>query len=167
MEKIETQISPTSISGGGQSGCRVDSYKSRQITANNTVVESDANDPWLELETLQDIASSLEFCPNKEDLAKLREGFPKYAIAEAAKLLSPEKYAQIKEWVIELNKLDSKLQIGSTCTYIGSEYRLLRLCKTKKLEIISINSEEATVMSEQWHHLIKHQIPLADLKLVD
>ena len=167
LEKIETQISPTSISGGGQPDCRVDSYTSRQITANNTVVEPGANDPWLELETLQDIASSLEFCPNKEDLAKLRKGFPKYAITEAAKFLSPEKYAQIKEWVLELNKLDSKLHIGSTCTYMGSEYRLLKLCKTKRLEIISINSEEATVTSEQWHQLMKHQIPLVDLKLVD
>jgi len=167
LEKIETQISPTSISGGGQPDCRVDSYTSRQITANNTVVEPGANDPWLELETLQDIASSLEFCPNKEDLAKLRKGFPKYAMTEAAKFLSPEKYAQIKEWVLELNKLDSKLHIGSTCTYMGSEYRLLKLCKTKRLEIISINSEEATVTSEQWHQLMKHQIPLVDLKLVD
>jgi hypothetical protein len=175
LEKIETQISPTSISRGGQPDCRVDSCKLPQITSDNTVVEPDANDPWLEIETLQDIASSLEFCPNKEELAKLRECFPKYAMAKTAKLLSPEKYAQIKEWVIELNKLDakldskldSKLQIGSTCTYIGSEYRLLKLCKTKRLEIISINSEEGTVTSEQWHQLIKHQIPLADLKLVD
>jgi hypothetical protein len=167
LEKIETQISSTSISGGGQPDCRVDSYKTRQIKTDNTVVEPDANDPWLELKTLQDIASSLDFCPNQEELAKLRKCFPKYAMAEAVKLLSPEKYTQIKEWVIELNKLDSKLHLGSTCTYIGSEYRLLKLCKTKRLEIVSINSEEATVTSKQWHQLIKHQIPLADLKLVD
>jgi hypothetical protein len=123
------------------------------------------SEEWLQPETLEDIATTLEVCPSQDDLAMLRGAFPASALQLAAKLLPPNKRSQIKQWVTNLNKLASKITLGSLCTYIGNEYRLMRLCRAKKLEIISIQGEEAVVSSEGWHDSITHRIPLLQLKL--
>jgi hypothetical protein len=66
---------------------------------------SQSSDPWLEQENLEGIARDLNSCPDREILASLRLCWPPYVMNAASKLLSPEKYAQIKEWVLELNRL--------------------------------------------------------------
>jgi hypothetical protein len=64
-------------------------------------------DPWLDEENIQDIVGHLELCSDRETLAELRKTWTsevaKKAMNLACKRLSPEKYAQIKQWVIELN----------------------------------------------------------------
>jgi phage/plasmid-associated DNA primase len=61
-------------------------------------------DPWMTEESLEDIAKALSECPDQKTLAELRECWPGYAMNAACKLLSVEKHAQIKQWVIELNQ---------------------------------------------------------------
>jgi hypothetical protein len=64
-----------------------------------------SSDPWLERENLADMAQSLDNCPDRSILADLRLCWPPYAMNAACKLLSAEKHAQIKRWVLELNQL--------------------------------------------------------------
>jgi len=59
--------------------------------------------PWLEPENLESIARDLNGCEDSETLQLLRECWHPQAMNAACKLLSPEKHAQIKDWVIELN----------------------------------------------------------------
>jgi len=64
-------------------------------------------DLWFDEKNIQDIVGHLELCPDRETLAELRKTWTsevaKKAMNLACKRLSPEKYAQIKQWVIELN----------------------------------------------------------------
>jgi phage/plasmid-associated DNA primase len=62
------------------------------------------NDPWLERENLVGMAQSLDSCSDRDTLADLRLCWPPYAMNAACKLLSAEKHAQIKQWVLELNQ---------------------------------------------------------------
>ncbi len=136
------------------------------VDSPETSAKPDAlSEEWLQPETLEDIAATLEVCPNQEDLAMLRGAFPANALQLAAKLLPPKKRSQIKQWVTNLNKIASKITLGSLCTYIGDEYRLMRLCQAKKLEVISIQGKDALVRSEGWYDSITHRIPLPQLKL--
>jgi hypothetical protein len=63
-----------------------------------------SSDPWLEPGSLADMAQSLNSCPDRDTLADLRLCWPGYAMNAACKLLSTEKHAQIKQWVLELNQ---------------------------------------------------------------
>jgi hypothetical protein len=57
-------------------------------------------------EDLRSMAQDLEnYCSERETLAHLLLCWPLYAINAACKFLSPEKHAQIKQWVLELNQL--------------------------------------------------------------
>jgi uncharacterized Zn finger protein (UPF0148 family) len=67
--------------------------------------QSQSSNPWLKQENLVDMARSLNSCPDRSSLAILRNCWPSYAMNAACKLLSAEKHAQIKEWVLELNRL--------------------------------------------------------------
>jgi hypothetical protein len=67
--------------------------------------QSQSSDPWLKQENLADMAQSLDSCPDCSTLADLRLCWPAYAMNAACKLLSAEKHAQIKGWVLELNRL--------------------------------------------------------------
>ena len=60
-------------------------------------------DPWLEEEALRAMARDLDSCPDRETLASLRLCWPPYAMNAACKLLEPGKYAQVRQWVLELN----------------------------------------------------------------
>ena len=64
-----------------------------------------SSDPWLEPGNLADMAQSLDICPDRDALADLRLCWPGYAMNLACKLLSADKHAQIKRWVLELNRL--------------------------------------------------------------
>jgi hypothetical protein len=64
-----------------------------------------SNDLWLEQENLAFIARCLDSCPDRSTLADLRLCWPGYAMNAACKLISAEKHAQIKGWVLELNRL--------------------------------------------------------------
>jgi hypothetical protein len=67
---------------------------------------ADPFDPWMEEEHLRSMAQDLEnYCSDRETLADLRLCWPPYAMNAACKLLSAEKFAQIKQWVVELNRL--------------------------------------------------------------
>jgi putative DNA primase/helicase len=68
------------------------------------LVKSD-EDEWMAQETIEEIAHSLSECEDAETLALLRECWIPKAMNAACKLLSPEKHAQIKQWVIELNSI--------------------------------------------------------------
>jgi hypothetical protein len=63
-----------------------------------------SSDPWLEPGNLADMAQSLDIC-DRDTLADLRLCWPGYAMNLACKLLSADKHAQIKRWVLELNRL--------------------------------------------------------------
>lgn len=76
-------------------------------TINGEAVEdvelAQPSDPWLEPEHLLGMAQTLEdACPDSDTLANLRAIWPSYALNAACKLLSPEKHAQIKQWVVKL-----------------------------------------------------------------
>jgi hypothetical protein len=58
---------------------------------------------WFAPENLQGMALSLCKCEDAEALALAREFWPPEPMNAACKLLPPEKHAQIKQWVIELN----------------------------------------------------------------
>jgi len=60
-------------------------------------------DPWLEEEALRAMARDLDSCPDRETLASLRLCWPPHAMNAACKLLEPGKYAQVRQWVLELN----------------------------------------------------------------
>jgi hypothetical protein len=64
---------------------------------------SDA-DSWLDEETIQDIVGHLQGCEDCETLADLKKTWTSEAAKKAMNLacqrLSPEKYAQIKQWVV-------------------------------------------------------------------
>jgi hypothetical protein len=66
--------------------------------------QSQSSDPWLEPGNLADMAQNLDSCPDRDVLADLRLCWPPYAMNAACKLLSAEKHAQIKQWVLELNQ---------------------------------------------------------------
>jgi phage/plasmid-associated DNA primase len=68
------------------------------------LVKSDEDD-WLKPENLQGMALSLRECEDAEALALVRKCWLPEAMNAACKLLSPEKHAQIKQWVIELNSI--------------------------------------------------------------
>jgi hypothetical protein len=62
---------------------------------------------WLEQKNLESMARDLDSCPDRDTLADLRLCWPGYAMNAACKLLSAEKHAQIKQWVLELNRADA------------------------------------------------------------
>jgi phage/plasmid-associated DNA primase len=61
------------------------------------------DDSWMTEENLAAMASALNQCDDRETLAALRECWSGAAMNAACKRLSPEKHAQIKQWVLELN----------------------------------------------------------------
>jgi len=66
---------------------------------------ADPCDPWMEEENIRSMAQDLDDCRDRETLAALRLCWSPYALNGACKLLSAEKHAQIKQWVLELNRL--------------------------------------------------------------
>jgi phage/plasmid-associated DNA primase len=60
-------------------------------------------DPLMTEENLVAMADDLNCCDDRETLAALRECWSPQAMNAACKRLSPEKHAQIKQWVVELN----------------------------------------------------------------
>jgi putative DNA primase/helicase len=85
-------------------------------TSTTTTEVESSSDPWLDPINIQAIATDLENCQERETLALLRECWPGYAMNAACKLLKPERHAQIKRWVIELNAeaqpQPEELQVG-------------------------------------------------------
>jgi hypothetical protein len=61
-------------------------------------------DPWLDEENLQAMAEALAQCESREQLDLLRQCWLPQAMNLACQRLSPEKHAQIQQWVIELNE---------------------------------------------------------------
>lgn len=128
IEKIEVQseidFSSRSIEGGGQTECSLDSFnlchkvvnqveiggvpEIKQVaTVQPEVVQCETEDHidiWMAEENLREMASDLNSCPDRETLAIFRQTWPGYAMNAAAKVLSPEKHSQIKQWVVELNQ---------------------------------------------------------------
>jgi hypothetical protein len=60
---------------------------------------------WMTPEELQSMAADLDSCEDAETLALFRKCWLPEPMNAACKLLSPEKHAQIKQWVIELNSI--------------------------------------------------------------
>jgi DNA-binding FadR family transcriptional regulator len=54
-------------------------------------------------ENLAEMTDAMNLCPDRETLADLRKCWSPQAMNRACKRLSPEKHAQIKQWVIELS----------------------------------------------------------------
>jgi hypothetical protein len=94
-EKVRSAAQTEQLNLLEQSNSREDSPRSNQ-----------SNDPWLERGNLESMAQSLHSCPDRSTLADLRLCWPGYAMNAACKLLSAEKHAQIKQWVLELNRSD-------------------------------------------------------------
>jgi DNA-binding FadR family transcriptional regulator len=70
-------------------------------------LQESADDLWMAEENLQSMADDLSRCSDKGELAQLRQCWSPQAMNAACKRLAPEKYEQIKQWVIELNSFDS------------------------------------------------------------
>jgi hypothetical protein len=122
---------------------------------------------WNDQATLEDMAKELNRCESIERLQVLRLSWRNpEALNAAAKLLTPEKHAQIKKWVEELNKTNPVFQVGDVCTYEGKESGFQKICRKHKLEIVAIEGDEANVISQGWNPSIKNTIPLVDLKLI-
>jgi phage/plasmid-associated DNA primase len=121
-EKLEVEKSLTSVTGGGQTECRVDSFNTchevvnhdemvggaeiqQDTTAQSEVIQDAVveDEPFMTEEDLVAIAKVLNSCPDQETLGLLRECWSASAMNLACKRLSPEKHSQIKAWVIELN----------------------------------------------------------------
>jgi hypothetical protein len=56
------------------------------------------------------------------------------------------------------------VRIGDRVRYRGESSTLERVCGTKKLEVIAVNGDSATVKHSQW--LVTQTVPLADLRRV-
>jgi hypothetical protein len=76
-------------------------FKPEEFPENHVV--SRTTDEWLTQENLANTASQLEDCENIEMLEDVRSFVPVCALKAASKLLPKPKFAQIKEWVLELN----------------------------------------------------------------
>lgn len=90
-----------------------------QADAPPLVIEEEEGDPWMEESTIAEIARDLaneRFCDSKETLAVLRKTWNPQAMNAACKRLSPERHAQIKQWVVELDAeaqpQPEELQVG-------------------------------------------------------
>jgi hypothetical protein len=120
-EKLEVEKSLISVTGGGQTESKVDSFIECQEVVNHVEAtqysevgqaatiqvetEQDATetDPLMSEEELVAIAENLDECPDQETLGFLRQCWSARAMNAACKRLSPERHAQIKAWVLELN----------------------------------------------------------------
>lgn len=110
-----------------------------------------------EVVAMVQILSDESIIPNKDELAIVRKHFSASVLNAACKQLSPERHAQIKEWVLLLNCQ------GETYNYSGRDYSIQRLCKAHPLYVESIKGEIAIVSSPNWSEAITNEIPLADL----
>jgi putative DNA primase/helicase len=73
-----------------------------QLVIGSAAPEDDLSE-WLNPESLEGIAHDLNNCEDADTLALLRECWTLEAMNAACKLLSSEKHAQIKDWVLQLN----------------------------------------------------------------
>jgi phage/plasmid-associated DNA primase len=125
----EVDFSSTPSTVGGQTECKLDSFKVEQEPLNHaevsqpTQVQQDVTvhtevtqdvteaeaDPFMTEEDLADIADSLIRCPDPQTLAILRDCWTPQAMNAACKRLSSERHSQIKEWVISLNQAASQV----------------------------------------------------------
>jgi phage/plasmid-associated DNA primase len=62
------------------------------------------DDVWMTEENLQSMADSLMVCDDAQTVSVLRELWHPQAMNMACKLITPEKHAKSKQWVIELNQ---------------------------------------------------------------
>jgi DNA-binding FadR family transcriptional regulator len=93
-EKVRSTAQTEQLNLLGQSNSREDSPQA-----------ADPLDPWMEEENLRSMAQDLEnHCSDRETLASLRRLWHPSAMNAAFSLLSAEKHAQIKQWVLELNQ---------------------------------------------------------------
>lgn len=124
-------------------------------------------DEWKNEDVLKDMARELARCNSIDQLQVLRICWRnREALNAAAKRLTPEKHSQINKWVVKLNQTDPLFQIGDICKYSGKEFRLEKLCRKHKLQIVEISGDEATVECSEWNPSVTNVIPLADLKLI-
>jgi len=127
-------------------------------------VEELADDPWMSEENLAEIVKSLadiNLCDSRETLAMLCEIWKPHAMNAACKRLTPERQAQIMQWVLELNCQ------GKMYRYTGSDYSIQKLCKAHPLTVEAIKGEIAIVSSPNWSEGITNEIPFAALKKLE
>jgi DNA primase catalytic core len=127
-------------------------------------VEELADDPWMSEENLAEIVKDLadiNLCDNRETLAMLCEIGKPHVMKAACKRLTPERQAQIMQWVLELNCQ------GKMYRYTGSDYSIQRLCLAHPLTVESIKGEIAIVSSPNWSEGITNEIPFAALKKLE
>jgi hypothetical protein len=127
-------------------------------------VEELADDPWMSEENLAEIVKDLadiNLCDNRETLAMLCEIGKPHVINAACKRLTPERQAQIMQWVLELNCQ------GKMYRYTGSDYSIQRLCLAHPLTVEAIKGEIAIVSSPNWSEGITNEIPFAALKKLE
>jgi hypothetical protein len=118
------------------------------------------DDPWMSEDNIAAMAKDLadiNLCDNRETLAMLCQMWKPQAMNAAYKRLTSERYAQIMQWVLELNCQ------GKTYRYTGDDYSIQRLCKAHPLTVESIKGEIALVSSPGWSEGITNEIPLTDL----
>lgn len=79
------------------------SLKKEQVATVQVEIAQSESDSWISPEQLENMARQLNLIDDRETLAILRQTWPGYTMNAACKRLSPEKHAQIRQWVIELN----------------------------------------------------------------
>lgn len=177
----EVQKTLTSVAVGGQTECNLDSFNVCHEAVNQVEIGAtseieqlatvqceilqdetdslmtDETDPLMTEENLADIAVTLAGCPDRETLAALRGCWTSQAMNTACKRLSPEKHAQIKEWVFELNKDTEPVQ--QQLSFINESEEIESLTSQ---EVQPIDSRQYRVRSEYCHEtfepcvLLKH-----------
>jgi CRISPR-associated protein Cmr3 len=124
-------------------------------------------DEWMTEENLQDIDGYLSQCKEAQEFAEVVKLCPKDVVRKVLSQQTPEKLTQIKNWSLKLKKAKSQVKVGDICIYCGNNYSIQKLCKTKKLQIVSVSGDKAIVSSQQWHDSVHHEIALSELNLIN
>jgi putative DNA primase/helicase len=67
-----------------------------------------------EAAALAGVLANEVICPNRDELSQIRRRYSPATLKAACKQLSPERYAQIRQWVIELNEAIASTQFKDT-----------------------------------------------------
>jgi hypothetical protein len=105
-------------------------------------------------ETILDLAELLQLCDSKEALQEIRQisAFTPAVLNQSCKLLSPERHAQIMQWVIELNQF---LKVGDRVNWENGPAHCSNLAP---FEIMSLDGDYAKL------DLFEKLVPLSELE---
>ncbi|MBD0361547.1 MAG: hypothetical protein ICV55_01980 [Coleofasciculus sp. C3-bin4] len=96
------------------------------------------------VEAIAGVLANEAMCPDRSELAVIRKCYAPAVLNAACKLLSPERHAQIKQWVLELNDERKAISLGSG-EGVGHQVRIRSLkgeLSTEIFEIVSWDEQQ-------------------------